>query len=166
LGAPVGQSNTKWLERTMCGRFTLTATPEALSLLFPSLFEGLEQPQRYNVAPTQAVLAVRLQHGTDKPEAVNLRWGLIPSWANDPKIGYRTINARLDTAPIKPAFRSAFKSRHCLILAAMGFTSGRRPGPRRSSRTTFACATVGPSALPGYGNRGNTTARCWKRAPS
>ena len=48
---------------------------------------------------------------------MSLRRGLVPSWAVDPKIGYRTINTRLDTAPTKPAFRSAFKHRHCLVLA-------------------------------------------------
>jgi putative SOS response-associated peptidase YedK len=89
----------------MCGRFTLTATPEALVKLFPSLFEGLELAPSYNVAPTQNVLAVRLRPGAKEPEAVQLRWGLVPSWANDLKIGYRMINARLDTAPTKPAIR-------------------------------------------------------------
>jgi putative SOS response-associated peptidase YedK len=87
----------------------LTATPGALNQLFPTLFEGLEVAPSYNVAPSQNVLAVRLHPGTKAPEAVQLRWGLVPSWADDPKIGYRTINARLDTAPTKPAFRSAFK---------------------------------------------------------
>jgi putative SOS response-associated peptidase YedK len=113
----------------VCGRFTLTATPEALNLLFPSLFDGLEVVPRYNVAPTQSVLVVRLHPGTKQPEAVNLRWGLIPSWASDAKIAYRTLNARLDTAPVKPAFRSAFKSRHCLILAD-GFYEWKKTGTK------------------------------------
>jgi putative SOS response-associated peptidase YedK len=71
----------------MCGRFTLTATPEALNKLFPSLFDGLEVAPSYNVAPTQNVLAVRLHPGTKEPEAVQLRWGMVPNWADDPKIG-------------------------------------------------------------------------------
>jgi hypothetical protein len=100
----------------MCGRFTLTATPAALNDLF-QLFDNVELVPHYNVAPTQNVLAVRLRQGTKELQAVRLRWGLVPSWADDPKIGYRMINARLDPAPIKPAFRSAFKHRHCLILA-------------------------------------------------
>jgi putative SOS response-associated peptidase YedK len=58
---------------------------------------------------------------------VNLRWGLVLSWADDPKIGYRTINARLDTALSKPAFRSAFKHRHCLVLAD-GFYEWQKTG--------------------------------------
>jgi putative SOS response-associated peptidase YedK len=101
----------------MCGRFTLTATPEALNQLFPSLFDGLELTPQYNVAPTQQVLAVRCRPDTALPEAVHLRWGLVPAWADDPKIGYRMINARLETAREKPAFRSAFKQRRCLVLA-------------------------------------------------
>jgi putative SOS response-associated peptidase YedK len=72
----------------MCGRFTLTATPAALNDLFPSLFDSIELVPHYNVAPTQNVLAVRLRQGTKEPEAVRLRWGLVPSWADDPKIGY------------------------------------------------------------------------------
>ena len=114
----------------MCGRFTLTATPEALKKLFPSLFEGLEVAPSYNVAPTQNVLAVRLHPVTKEPEAVQLRWGMVPNWADDPKIGYRTINARLDTAPTKPAFRSAFKHRHCLVLAD-GFYEWQKTGGKK-----------------------------------
>jgi putative SOS response-associated peptidase YedK len=99
----------------MCGRFTLTATPEALHQVFP-LFEGIDWSPQYNIAPSQNVLAVRLT-GQGQPEAVRLRWGLVPSWADDSKIGYRMINARVETVRDKPAFRSAFKHRHCLVLA-------------------------------------------------
>ena len=111
----------------MCGRFTLKATPEALNQLFPSLFDGMELQPQYNVAPTQQVLAVRMRPGTTDHEAVRLRWGLIPSWAKDPKIGYRLINARLDTVRDKPSFRAAYKYRHCLILAN-GFYEWKNPG--------------------------------------
>src|SRR5262249_2544940 len=101
----------------MCGRFTLTATPEALNLLFPSLFDHLDIQPRYNIAPTQNVLAVRHKPDTSEPEAVWLKWGLVPGWADDPKIGYKMINARAETVAAKPSFRSAFKKRRCLILA-------------------------------------------------
>jgi putative SOS response-associated peptidase YedK len=70
----------------MCGRFTLTATPAALNDLVP-LFDNIELVPHYNVAPTQNVLAVRLRQGTKEPQAVRLRWGLVPSWADDHKIG-------------------------------------------------------------------------------
>src|SRR5207245_756915 len=55
--------------------------------------------------------------GKDQPELANLRWGLVPSWADDPDIGYRMINARAETVADKPAFRAAFRQRRCLLLA-------------------------------------------------
>ena len=115
----------------MCGRFTLKATPEALYQLFPSLFDNLELQPQYNVAPTQQILAVRLRPGTTELEAVRLRWGLVPSWADDLKIGYRLINARLDTVRDKPSFRSAYKHRHCLILAD-GFYEWKKTGAQKT----------------------------------
>jgi putative SOS response-associated peptidase YedK len=80
---------------------------------------------RYNVAPTQLVPAVRQEDG--KRRLVTLRWGLIPSWAKDAKIGYRLINARADTVAAKPSFRSAFKRRRCLVPAD-GFYEWKRSG--------------------------------------
>ena len=84
----------------------------------PDLFERSETTQaRYNIAPSQTVLAVRM--GPDKGERliVPVRWGLIPFWADDPGIGDRMINARSESITEKPAFRHAFKSRRCLIPA-------------------------------------------------
>jgi putative SOS response-associated peptidase YedK len=72
-------------------------------------------PAAYNVAPTQKVAAVRLPDS--RRELVSLRWGLIPSWAEDPKIGSRLINARAETAADKPSFRAAFRTRRCLLPA-------------------------------------------------
>ncbi len=100
----------------MCGRFTLTASAQALKELFP-LFDEADPEPRYNIAPTQTVLAVRQLAQAARPEFVPLRWGLIPHWADDPKIGYRMINARAETAASKPAFRSPFRQSRCLILA-------------------------------------------------
>jgi putative SOS response-associated peptidase YedK len=112
----------------MCGRFTLTATVPAVENLFP-LFDVPELEPRYNIAPTQPVLGVRA--GTaSQPELVRLRWGLIPSWADDPKIGYRLINARAETAAEKPAFRAAFRQRRCLVLAD-GFYEWQKTGGRK-----------------------------------
>jgi putative SOS response-associated peptidase YedK len=71
---------------------------------------------RYNIAPTQDVLAVRLDDSGNQ-EAVQLRWGLIPFWAKEEKIAYSTINTRAETVAKKPAFREAFKKRRCLIAA-------------------------------------------------
>jgi putative SOS response-associated peptidase YedK len=100
----------------MCGRFTLTSPRKVLKEFLPLLDLPELQP-RYNIAPTQPVLAVRQLPQSARPEAVNLRWGLVPHWADDLKIGYSLINARSETAASKPAFRDAFRDRRCLILA-------------------------------------------------
>jgi putative SOS response-associated peptidase YedK len=105
----------------MCGRFTLRASAKDIADLF-QLEIQLDLLPRFNIAPTQDVLAIRASGFSDGPntnsrEAVKLRWGLVPSWAKDPKIGNSLINARADTVATKPSFRSAFKRRRCLIVA-------------------------------------------------
>jgi len=100
----------------MCGRFTLTAPADVLQQFFP-LFDLPDVQPRYNIAPTQMVIALRHPPQAARPEFVRLRWGLVPPWADDMKIGYRMINARSETAADKPAFRSAFRQRRCLVLA-------------------------------------------------
>ena len=93
----------------------LTSPVEALRQLF--LFE--ERPNlrpRYNAAPTDELPIVRLTK-QGRRELVIARWGLIPYWAKDKDIGYRTINARVDSLAIKPAFREAYRKRRCLVLA-------------------------------------------------
>lgn len=100
----------------MCGRYTLRASPAELARIFALLREPDLKP-RYNVAPGQNVAAVVFDPERSPHELVSLKWGLVPSWSKDPKIGYRTINARADTVATKPAFRAAFKRRRCLIPA-------------------------------------------------
>jgi len=100
----------------MCGRFTLTAPADVLQQFFP-LFDLPDVEPRYNIAPTQMVITLRHLPQAARPEFERLRWGLVPPWADDIKIGYRMINARSETAADKPAFRSAFRQRRCLILA-------------------------------------------------
>lgn len=98
----------------MCGRFTLTLDPgELQELLNLGPFIHIVQP-RYNIAPSQPIPIVK---DSEKREVELYRWGLVPSWADDPEIGYRMINARSETANEKPSFRAAFKRRRCLILA-------------------------------------------------
>lgn len=98
----------------MCARYSLTAAPDHLEkLLQTELPEGL-QP-RYNIAPSQSILAVVAEKAGR--ESRFLRWGLVPSWADDPSIGQRLINARAETAAEKPSFRTAFRRRRCLIPA-------------------------------------------------
>lgn len=98
----------------MCGRYTLHAGFETLRKHFQVLNQSELKP-RFNIAPSQSVAAVRM--GAEGRELVMLRWGLVPFWAKDLKIGYRTINARAETVASKPAFRAAFRQRRCLIPA-------------------------------------------------
>jgi putative SOS response-associated peptidase YedK len=99
----------------MCGRFYLDAQQDELAEYFDLQVAPLLTP-RYNIAPAQEIAAV-LQ-GDQGRELRFFRWGLIPFWAKDEKIAYRTINARAETVESKPAFRAAFKYRRCLIPAS------------------------------------------------
>jgi len=99
----------------MCGRYTLRTPVETLAEEFGISDPLPEIPTRYNIAPTQEVAAVLEEDEERKLEM--LRWGLIPSWADDPAVGNRMINARSETAAEKPSFRTAFRKRRCLILA-------------------------------------------------
>ena len=98
----------------MCGRYTLTADAESIQLAFNlDDVEGWTDP-RFNIAPSQEVAVIT---GRDPRALSFMKWGLVPSWAKDPKIGNRMINARSETAAEKPSFRTAFKRRRCLIPA-------------------------------------------------
>jgi putative SOS response-associated peptidase YedK len=98
----------------MCTRFTLTVPATEVADFF-GLAEIPDLPPRYNVAPSQPVACVRRDHRGRSLSV--LRWGLIPSWATDMKIGHSLINARAETVAEKPAFRTAFRRRRCLIPA-------------------------------------------------
>ncbi len=115
----------------MCGRYVLISSPEELARAFSAISPGalaeLVVPS-YNVAPSRRVLCLVAREGHRELRA--FRWGLIPSWAKDPAIGNRLINARAETVATKPAFRAAFRSRRLAVLAD-GFYEWRRdvPGP-------------------------------------
>src|SRR5262249_21404161 len=100
----------------MCGRFTLR-NPNLLQRELFQLTDIPPLPQRFNIAPTQTIAAVRQLPSATHRELALVRWGLVPSWAKDSKIGNTLINGRSETAATKPAFRSAFKARRCLIPA-------------------------------------------------
>jgi putative SOS response-associated peptidase YedK len=112
----------------MCGRFTLTASPDALTGFF-SLADVPPLEPRYNIAPTQQVFAVRADQNGHRQVAM-LRWGLIPSWANDPGIGNKMLNARSETAADKPSFGAAIRKRRCLI-AASGFFEWQKTSAKK-----------------------------------
>jgi putative SOS response-associated peptidase YedK len=123
----------------MCGRFTLTRSPAEIAEAFgldPADVAGLRP--RFNIAPTQSAPVVIAGEGASQQAVagqagralVLKRWGLVPHWASDPGIASHTINARIETAAQKPAFRAAMAQRRCLAPAD-GFYEWRRRGTQR-----------------------------------
>src|SRR5262249_26373676 len=115
--------------QAMCGRKIIKAKVRE----YASMFDVLNVPDltpNYNVAPTHMVPVVRLKQEERTREMVLLKWGLIPSWAKDPAIGSRMINARADTVAEKPAFRHAFRRRRCLMVAD-GFYEWQRTNGKK-----------------------------------
>lgn len=109
----------------MCGRFAFYSPTEATAALFGVNVSMSIEP-RYNIAPTTDIAAIRNGEDNER-ELVKLRWGLIPSWAKDPSIGNRMINARAETVAEKPSFRAAYSRRRCVVLAD-GFYEWHREG--------------------------------------
>ena len=110
----------------MCGRFALKAPPRTIQEHF-ALPEAVDLTPRYNIAPSQPVAVVRHLPDRSFRQLDMLRWGLVPHWARDMKIGYRMINARSETLAQKPSFRTPFKRRRCLVVAD-GFFEWRHAG--------------------------------------
>ena len=101
----------------MCGRYRLSRRKQILEEHFDSVSEMEDWNPRYNIAPTQPVPVIR-QHPIDPVRILSLfRWGLVPSWAKDPFVAARMINARSETANTKRAFADSLKCRRCLIPA-------------------------------------------------
>ncbi|HEX9839479.1 MAG TPA: SOS response-associated peptidase [Anaerolineales bacterium] len=117
----------------MCGRFTLTVDPAELQEQFENYTFPPQFAPRFNIAPTQPVLAIP----NDGENAADFFvWGLIPMWAKDPSIGSRLINARGETLAEKPAFRGSLKYKRCLILAD-GFYEWKTAGTRKPKTPYF-----------------------------
>ena len=112
----------------MCGRFTLTWNLNELQGRFGFITEQMPLQPKYNIAPTDPVLTI-INDGQRRGEI--MRWGLVPFWAKDLKIGSRMVNAVGETAASKPAFRNAFKKRRCLVLAN-GFYEWKKDGKLRT----------------------------------
>ena len=101
----------------MCGRYTLFANYEDIVERF-HIEAGImeeEYERSYNIAPSQSVLSVINDGSVNR--LGYLKWGLVPSWAKEAKVGYKLINARAESLADKPSFRNAFRNRRCLILA-------------------------------------------------
>ncbi len=114
----LGHAGSSLIIANMCGRFARRSTREVLAEWF-----GVEPDDippfapSYIIAPQSVQPVVRLGRDSGKPEFALLRWGLVPFWAKDAKIGYSTINARAEEAATKPAFREALRKRRCLVPA-------------------------------------------------
>ena len=117
----------------MCGRFTLTVDPADLQDTFTNYMFPTRFAPRFNIAPSQPVLAIP---NDAKNQADFFVWGLIPMWAKDPSIGNRLINARGETVAEKPSFRGSFKYKRCLILAD-GFYEWKSFGNRKTKTPYF-----------------------------
>lgn len=116
----------------MCGRFTLTKDMKLIAEYY-GLERGFDHQPRYNIAPSQDILAIVSKQGHKEPAM--LKWGLIPSWAKDKSIGNRMINARAETVDVKPSFARLLKRRRCLIPAD-GFYEWKANGQKVPVRFT------------------------------
>ena len=130
----------------MCGRFTLTADTEQLQKTFPQFSFPAQFAPRFNVAPTQPILAVA---NDGKSAADFFVWGLIPSWAKDPEIGNRLINARAETLAEKPSFRGSYRYRRCLIFADGFYEWKAQPGTKTKAPYFIRLASGLPFAFAG-----------------
>jgi putative SOS response-associated peptidase YedK len=156
----------------MCGRFTQERPSSELAAIFEAEDLAGTPGGRFNVAPTTEA-AVVVQRD-DRRAVTAYRWGLVPHWAEDPRIGNRMFNARAETLATSPAFRDAFRRRRCLVpvdsfyewrregkirqpfrivgtdrrpLALAGLWSGWRDPDTSEVRRTFAIVTTGPNEL-------------------
>jgi putative SOS response-associated peptidase YedK len=136
----------------MCGRYSLASADTRFRKRF-GYQETSQLALRYNIAPTQDAAVVLMER--EGPQLTSLRWGLIPFWAKDESIGNKLINARSETLAEKPAFRTAFTRRRCLVLAD-GFYEWARDGTGRQP-VRIVMADREPFAFAGLWDR-------WKRA--
>ena len=140
----------------MCGRYSLTASLDELARRFDFDSNRDDFEPRYNIAPTQQVLAVV---GGNARRAGFIRWGLIPQWAKSDSAGPPIINARAETVAEKPTFRDSLRRRRCLILAD-GFYEWQKVGDAKRpmrvalrSGETFAFAGLWSMSSDPEGNR-------------
>jgi putative SOS response-associated peptidase YedK len=133
----------------MCGRFARRSTQEILADWFGVPLEEMPwfEPT-FNAAPQSTQPVVRLNRDTGGREFALLKWGLVPFWAKDAKVGYTTFNARAEEAPAKPAYRDAFKKRRCLVPAD-AFYEWRRIDAKSKQPYAFATKAGEPCAFAG-----------------
>src|SRR5437763_1772129 len=106
----------------MCGRYTLNTSPQLLAERFLLAVTPPAAPRLFNVAPQMIMPIVT---GRTERRSEPMQWGLVPAWARERTIGYKTINARAETVAERPAYRAALRYRRCLVPAS-GFYEWRR----------------------------------------
>ncbi len=119
----------------MCGRYSLTTPADTLAKHF-QLTKSPSLSPRFNIAPSQPIAVVRISAPRHERECVQVRWGLIPSWAKDPGIGNKMINARAETVAEKLAFRGALARSRCLVPAD-GYYEWQREGRMGQRKQPF-----------------------------
>ena len=139
----------------MCSRYFLDADGNVIAYTFRVALQGPVN-KRFNIAPTQAAPIVRADAGGGR-ELAMMRWGLVPGWAKDLKVGTRMINARAEGVDSKPAFREAFKARRCIVPASGFYEWQGEPGRKQPYAITvpgqrlFALAGLWESWRPANG---------------
>lgn len=140
----------------MCGRFWLKTPPESLAALLEASLPADVPPvftrPRYNIAPGQDVVIGRADGRGAGRVLAGARWGLVPHWAREASFGARTINARSETADVKPAFRDAFRQGRC-VIPADGFYEWKPLGGRRKQPMAAAHADGSPMVFAGLWGR-------------
>ena len=130
----------------MCGRFTQHRTPKELQEFF-DLFRVAEISPRYNIAPTQRALTIRVDADGQRVGDL-LQWGLVPPWADNPAVGSKLINCRSESAATKPTFRRAFRERRCLIPVS-GFYEWQSAGNKTTQPWYLTLKSGDPAAFAG-----------------
>jgi putative SOS response-associated peptidase YedK len=137
----------------MCGRYVRKSTRREIAHWFGAEdAEIVEWGESYNVAPQTFQPVVRLNRDTGLREIALMRWGLIPYWSKDAKIGYSTINAKAETVATAPAFRDAFKRRRCLVPAD-AFYEWQKLDPKHKQPFAIALASREPYGFAGLWER-------------
>lgn len=130
----------------MCGRFALSLDAADLAAAFPEFAFPPGLTPRFNIAPTQPILVLP---NDGRQQADFFLWGLIPSWAKEASIGARLINARAETLDEKPAFRTAYRRRRCLIFADAFFEWQAQPGTKTKVPHLIRLKSGAPFAFAG-----------------
>jgi putative SOS response-associated peptidase YedK len=111
----------------MCGRFVRFSSIKEIAEHFNVGIPPFESEPSYNVAPSQDIIII---NNSGAKQLAKCHWGFIPSWAKDPSVGYKMINARVETITEKPSFKAAFRKQRCLVIAN-GFYEWQKDNKRK-----------------------------------